>query len=43
MIGSLARNAETVIVDAYQIFRGYQNFVNDLRNFGIDIKTGEMK
>lgn len=43
VIGSLARNAETVIVDAYQIFRGYQNFVNDLRNFGIDIKTGEMK
>ncbi|MFH1661478.1 MAG: hypothetical protein ABIA02_00030 [Candidatus Falkowbacteria bacterium] len=39
-IGALSRNSKTIITDAYQIFRGYQNFIDDLYNLGVDIAIG---
>lgn len=42
LIGASARLAKTEIAEAHQIFRGYQNIIEDLKNLNIDIKIGEL-
>lgn len=38
VIAALAANGKTVVHNAYQINRGYENFEEKLRNIGVDIK-----
>jgi len=41
LIGASARNAETVITEAFQLFRGYPNIIESMTELGINIKIGE--
>lgn len=38
VIAGLAAEGETLIYDAYHIFRGYENFVNKLRGLGVEVE-----
>ena len=41
LIGASARLAKTNIIEAYQLFRGYQNIIEDMKSLNVDIKLGE--